>query len=52
MTSFLGWILMAGGTLTFAVSLGKSNLEIHWVRFLAIGVAVLGFAILKTTGAI
>ena len=52
MISILGWILLAGGTLTFVASLANNNLEIYWVRFLAIGLAVIGFAMLKTTGAL
>ena len=50
MISILGWILLAGGTLTFVASLVNNSLEIYWLRFLAIGLAVLGFAVLKTTG--
>ena len=52
MISVLGWIFMAGGTLTLIASLANNSLEIYWVRFLAIGVAVLGFGMLKATGAL
>jgi hypothetical protein len=52
MISILGWILLAGGTLTFVASLANKSLEIYWVRFLAIGLAILGFAMLKNTGAL
>jgi hypothetical protein len=52
MISILGWILLAGGTITLVTSLANNSLEIYWVRFLAIGLAVLGFAMLKTTGAL
>jgi hypothetical protein len=52
MISSIGWILIAGGTLTLIASLANNSLEIYWVRFLAIGLAVLGFAMLKTAGAL
>jgi hypothetical protein len=50
MISISGWILLAGGTVTFVASLANISLEVHWVQFLAIGLAALGFAMLKTTG--
>jgi hypothetical protein len=50
MISISGWILLAGGTATFVASLANNSLKVYWVRFIAIGLAVLGFAMLKTTG--
>ncbi len=43
---------MAGGTRTLIASLANNSLEIYWLRYSAIGIAVVGFSILKTTGAL
>jgi hypothetical protein len=48
----LGWILLVIGTATYVISLANRSLSILWVQILAIGIGILGFAILKANGAL
>ena len=50
--SILGWIFLTGGALAYIGSLASNAHWIYWVQILAIGFAVLGFGMLKTTGAL